>query len=97
MKDLTESRHRTAAPEIVCEDRECGRKRIVALRDIMPRAVRNIFDQYVQQNNRLTHALAVCLDEDRVLLRRLPKWIDVAAPAHVRSRWRFRAQMKLPP
>jgi hypothetical protein len=47
--------------------------------------VRNVFDQYVQQENRLTHALAVCLDEDRVLLRRFLKWIDVPPPVHVRS------------
>jgi hypothetical protein len=51
----------------------------------MPGAVRNVFDQYVQQENRLTHALAVCLDEDRVLLRRFLKWIDVPPPVHVRS------------
>jgi hypothetical protein len=41
------------------------------------RTVRNLFDQYSQPENRLTHALAVCLDEDRDLLRRFLAWIGV--------------------
>ncbi len=32
--------------------------------------MRNIFDQYSQPENRLSHALAVCLNEDRDLLKR---------------------------
>jgi hypothetical protein len=39
--------------------------------------VRNLFDQYSQPESRLTHALAVCLDEDRDLLRRFLTWIGV--------------------
>ena len=31
--------------------------------------MRNLFDQYHQPENRLSHALAVCLHEDRTLLR----------------------------
>ena len=30
--------------------------------------MRNIFDQYAQPENRVTHALMTALDEDRVLL-----------------------------
>jgi hypothetical protein len=37
--------------------------------------MRNIFDQYSQPENRLTHALAVCLSEDRRLLAAWLKWI----------------------
>lgn len=37
--------------------------------------MRNIFDQYSQPENRLTHALACCLNEDRELLRRFTEWI----------------------
>lgn len=36
--------------------------------------MRHIFDQYEQPENRLTHALACCLNEDRKLLRRFLKW-----------------------
>ncbi len=39
--------------------------------------MRNLFDQYSQPENRLTHALAICLDEDRTLLRDFLRWIDV--------------------
>lgn len=39
--------------------------------------MRNLFDQYNQPENRLTHALAVCLDENRDLLRRFLTWIGV--------------------
>ncbi len=39
--------------------------------------MRNLFDQYNQPENRLTHALAVCLDEDRTLLRSFLEWIAV--------------------
>jgi hypothetical protein len=45
--------------------------------------MRNIFDQYSQPENRLTHALAVCLDEDRPLLRRFLEWIGAAPPGSV--------------
>lgn len=37
--------------------------------------MRNLFDQYSQPENRLTHALAVCLSEDRRLLAAWLKWI----------------------
>ena len=36
--------------------------------------MRNIFDQYSHPENRLTHALASCLAEDRKLLRRFVGW-----------------------
>ncbi len=36
--------------------------------------MRNIFDQYVQPENRLTHALACTLDADRSLLRPFLRW-----------------------
>src|SRR5262245_37753385 len=42
--------------------------------------MRNLFDQYSQPENRLTHALAVCLHEDRKLLRAFLQWIAVRAP-----------------
>lgn len=44
--------------------------------------MRNLFDQYTQPENRLTHALAVCLHEDRALLRRFLRWIGVTTPVH---------------
>ena len=37
--------------------------------------VRNVFDQYSQPENRLTHALACCLHEDDVLARELVRWL----------------------
>ena len=40
------------------------------------------FDQYNQPENRLTHALAVCLNEDRNLLRGFLAWMSVKAPVH---------------
>ena len=43
--------------------------------------MRNLFDQYNQPENRLSHALAVCLNEDRNLLRRFLAWVDVEPPA----------------
>jgi hypothetical protein len=42
--------------------------------------MRNVFDQYSQPENRLTHALGVCLNEDRALLREFLAWIDVRPP-----------------
>lgn len=36
--------------------------------------MRNIFDQYSQPENRLTHALITALSEDRRLLRRFVRW-----------------------
>jgi len=36
--------------------------------------MRNIFDQYSQPENRLTHALLSCLDRDRALLQRFISW-----------------------
>ncbi len=37
--------------------------------------MRNIFDQYSQPENRLTHALVVALAEDRWLLNRFVRWV----------------------
>lgn len=42
--------------------------------------MRNVFDQYNQRENRLSHALAVCLYEDRALLRSFLAWVDVKPP-----------------
>lgn len=39
--------------------------------------MRNIFDQYTQPENRLTHALACALANDRRLLRPFLKWLKV--------------------
>ena len=36
--------------------------------------MRNVFDQYKAPENRLTHALASCLAEDRRLLRQFVRW-----------------------
>lgn len=46
--------------------------------------MRNLFDQYSQPENRLTHALAVCLHEERFLLKRFLRWIGVRPPSRVR-------------
>ncbi|MBI5763332.1 MAG: PD-(D/E)XK nuclease family protein [Planctomycetes bacterium] len=43
--------------------------------------MRNLFDQYNQPENRLSHALAVCLNEDRAMLREFVQWIGVSCPA----------------
>lgn len=37
--------------------------------------MRSLFDQYTQHENRLTHALACCLNEDRGLFRRFVRWV----------------------
>ena len=37
--------------------------------------MRNLFDQYEQPENRLTHALMVALNEDRALLAGFIKWV----------------------
>ena len=42
--------------------------------------MRNIFDQYESPENRLTHALACCLSEDRRLLRRFIQWTAYRQP-----------------
>jgi hypothetical protein len=42
--------------------------------------LRNIFDQYSQAENRLTHALVSALGEDAILLRKFVKWATGAAP-----------------
>ncbi len=42
--------------------------------------MRNLFDQYKEPENRLTHALACCLAEDRTLLRRFVRWAALARP-----------------
>lgn len=41
--------------------------------------VRNLFDPYSQAENRLTHALAVCLNEDRRLLGRFLRRVGVSS------------------
>jgi hypothetical protein len=43
--------------------------------------MRNVFDQYSQHENRLTHALAVSLSEDRRLLGLFLKWIGLRPPS----------------
>lgn len=45
--------------------------------------MRNLFDQYNQPENRLSHALAVCLDEDRRFLREFLAWVGVKPPVRV--------------
>jgi hypothetical protein len=47
--------------------------------------MRNLFDQYRHPENRLSHALAVCLNEDRALLRGFLSWIGVAFPANLKT------------
>lgn len=42
--------------------------------------MRTLFDQYTQPENRLTHALACVLNEDRTLLAAFLKWLDVPPP-----------------
>jgi hypothetical protein len=42
--------------------------------------MRSVFDQYDQPENRLSHALAVCLNEDRALLRAFLVWVAVKPP-----------------
>ena len=42
--------------------------------------MRNLFDQYSQPENRLTHARAVCLDEDRRLLSQFLTWVGARSP-----------------
>jgi hypothetical protein len=42
--------------------------------------LRNIFDQYSQHENRLTHALVTAFDEDPRLLRKFVKWTTGTAP-----------------
>src|SRR5688572_4443620 len=46
--------------------------------------MRNVFDQYSHPENRLTHALAVCLDEDRRLLDRFLAWIGIRPPSLIK-------------
>lgn len=53
--------------------------------------MRNLFDQYDQQENRLSHALAVCLDEDRTLLRGFLAWLRAKPPVSA-SRLRVEEQ-----
>ena len=43
--------------------------------------MRNLFDQYEQPENRLTHALAVSLHEDRRLLKDFVSWLGITVPA----------------
>ncbi len=44
--------------------------------DTMAR-MRNVFDQYSQPENRLTHALLTALDQDRSLLVPFLKWLGI--------------------
>jgi len=43
--------------------------------------MRNLFDQYEQPENRLSHARAVCLNEDRTLLRGFLAWVGIRSSA----------------
>jgi len=44
--------------------------------------MRNVFDQYTQPENRITHALVTALAEDQKLLRAFVRWVTgVSAPA----------------
>jgi len=56
--------------------------------------MRNLFDQYDGYENRLTHALAVCLDEDRTLLGDFLSWVGVTPP--VRATTLSVAEQSLP-
>lgn len=47
--------------------------------------MRNLFDQYSHPENRLTHAMACCLHEDRDLLKRFLAWLRVTSPVAARS------------
>src|SRR3972149_4420521 len=43
--------------------------------------MRNVFDQYTQPENRITHALVTALAEDQKLLRAFVRWVTgVSAP-----------------
>jgi hypothetical protein len=42
--------------------------------------MRNVFDQYEQPENRLSHGLAVCLHEDGVLVQAFLTWIGIEHP-----------------
>lgn len=56
--------------------------------------MRNIFDQYDQPENRLTHALACTLDADRVLLTAFLRW--VGAPAVPRAADLYITEQQVP-
>lgn len=47
--------------------------------------MRSIFDQYDLPEKRLTHALAVCLNEDRGLLKNFLRWLGDPPPGPARS------------
>lgn len=47
--------------------------------------MRNLFDQYSQPENRLSHALAVCLDEDRALLQRFLALVGVRSSTRAKD------------
>ena len=49
--------------------------------------MRNLFDQYEQPENRLTHALMTVLDQDRKLLAPFLRWIGVNDVSNPRSLW----------
>ena len=42
--------------------------------------MRNVFDQYTQPENKVTHALMISVAKDLHLLQRFLKWIDPSAP-----------------
>lgn len=65
-------RHQSGA-SFLLELRQCGG--VGSLERESP--VRNIFDQYEQPENRLTHALATVLDQDRDLLHPFLRWLGV--------------------
>ena len=49
--------------------------------------MRNLFDQYDQPENRLSHALAVCLNEDRRLLTKFLAWMADANGLDGHRQW----------
>jgi hypothetical protein len=46
--------------------------------------MRNVFDQYSQPENRLTHALMTALHEDRRLLKEFIRWVTGKTPPDIR-------------
>jgi len=47
--------------------------------------MRNIFDQYEQPENRLTHSLVTALYYDRKLLKKFVRWVSKSAPTAIKS------------
>lgn len=47
--------------------------------------MRNIYDQYTEPENRLTHAIVSSLAADRKLLRRFVRWVSGSVPMRIKS------------